>query len=180
MSTVRTLALGALLVVGVAGVSAAQSTTQPTRPDSGFNRRGHRADGQFRRGPGGREGFGFGRDLNLTEAQKTQIKAIRQKYQPQNQALRDRAKPFIDAARAARQKGDTAAVRSNMEKARQVMQSGQSFRTQEQAEIRAILTPEQQAKWDARQKAAADRKAQGGKKGWGRKRAATPPASESS
>jgi Spy/CpxP family protein refolding chaperone len=179
MSTVRTLALGALLVAGVAGVSAAQSTTQPTRPDSGFYRRGHRADGQFRRDRGGREGFGFGRDLNLTEAQKTQIKAIRQKYQPQNQALRDRAKPFIDAARAARQKADTAAVRSNMEKARQVMQSGQSIRTQEMAEIRAILTPEQQAKWDAHQKAAADRRAQGGKKGWGRKRSAVPPAVKS-
>ncbi len=182
MSTVRTLALGALLVVGVAGVSAAQSTTTPpTRPDSGFYRRGPRPDGQFRRGPGGREGLGFGRDLNLTEAQKTQIKAIRQKYQPQNQALRDRAKPFMDAARAARQKGDTAASRSNMEKARQVMESGQSVHTQELAEIRAILTPEQQAKWDAHQKAAAERRAQGGKsgkRGWGRK-GAVPPAVKS-
>jgi len=56
-----------------------------------------------------------------------------------------------------------------MEKAKQVMQSGQSFRTQEQAEIRAILTPEQQAKFDAQQKAAAERRAQGGKKGWGHK-----------
>ena len=176
MSKARTLALGTLLVVGVAGVSAAQSTTQPTRPDSGSYRRGHRADGHFRRDRVGREGFGFGRDLNLTEAQRTQIKAIRQKYQPQNQALHDRAKPFLDAARAARQKGDTAAVRSNKEQARQVMQSGQSIRTQELAEIRAILTPDQQAKWDARQKAAADRRAEGAKKGWGRKRAATPPA----
>ena len=39
MSTVRILALGALLVVGFAGVSAAQSTTTPpTRPDSGLYR----------------------------------------------------------------------------------------------------------------------------------------------
>jgi hypothetical protein len=55
----------------------------------------------------------------------------------------------MDAARAAHQKGDTVAARTNMEKARQVMQGGQSFRTQENAEIRAILTPDQQAKWDA-------------------------------
>src|SRR5205823_12221991 len=124
MSTVRTLALGALLVVGVAGVSAAQSTTTPpTRPNSALYRRGPRPNGEFRRGPGGREGFGFGRDLNLTEAQRTQIKTIRQKYQPQNQALRDRAKPFMDAARAARQKGDTAGFRSTLETAHQVMQS---------------------------------------------------------
>jgi Spy/CpxP family protein refolding chaperone len=172
MSTVRTLALGALMVFGVAGVSAAQSSATPKpRAD------GARPEGQFRRGPGGgREGRGFGRDLNLTDAQKAQMKAIRQKYQPQNQALNDRAKPFMEAARTARQKGDTVAARTNMEKARQVMQSGQSFRAQEQAEIRAILTPEQQAKFDARAKVAAERRAKGGKKGWGHKRAAAPPA----
>ncbi len=175
MSTVRTLALGALMVFGVAGVSAAQSSAPPkSRADNGYHR-GHRPDGQFRRGPGGgREGFG--RDLNLTDAQKAQIKAIRQKYQPQNQALRDRAKPFMEAARTARQKGDTAAFRSNMEKARQVTQSGQSIRTQEQAEIRAILTAEQQAKFDAHQKAASERRAKGGKRGWGRKGPGAPPA----
>jgi len=95
MSTVRTLALGALMVCSVAGVSAAQSSVTPKTPsDSGYHRRGPRPDGQFRKGPGGgREGRGFGRDLNLTDAQKTQIKAIRTKYQPQNQALRDRSKP---------------------------------------------------------------------------------------
>jgi Spy/CpxP family protein refolding chaperone len=164
MSIVRTLALGALMVVGVAGVSSAQSATAPrTRPDSA-----RRAEG-FRRG---REGFAFGRDLNLTEAQKAQIKTIRQKYQPQNEALRTQAKPYMDAARAARQKGDTAAFRSNMQKARQVMQGGQSYRTQEMNEIRGILTPAQQAKWDANQKAAADRRAKGGEKGWRHKKSA--------
>jgi periplasmic protein CpxP/Spy len=159
MSSVRTLALGALMIVGVAGVSAAQSaTTPPSRgPRSGQL--------QGRRGPGGGE---FGRDLNLTDAQKAQIKTIRSKYQPQNEALRTQAKPFMDAARAARQKGDTAAARSNMEKARQVMQGGQSYRTQETAEIRAILTPEQQAKFDARQKKMSER-GKGDHKGWGKK-----------
>jgi periplasmic protein CpxP/Spy len=175
MSIVRTLALGALMVCGVAGVSAAQSSAAPkTRADSGYHRRGDRPDGQLRRGPGGREGRGFGRDLNLTDAQKAQIKAIHQKYEPQNKALRDRAKPFKEAARTARQKGDSVAFRTNMEKARQVMQSGQSFRTQEQAEIRAILTPDQQAKFDAHQKAAAERRAKGGEKGWGKRRGAPP------
>ena len=162
MSTVRILALGALMLVGVAGVSAAQSTVTPRRPDAGSYRRG---------GPGGREGFG--RDLNLTDAQKAQIKAIRQKYQPQNDALRAQAKPFMDAARDARQKGDTAAFRTNMEKAHQVMQNA-SYRTQEQAEIRAILTPEQQAKFDAHAK----QRAEGGRKGWGRKDKGTPPAAK--
>jgi Spy/CpxP family protein refolding chaperone len=165
MSSVRTLALGALMIVGVAGVSAAQSTTTPpTRgPRSGQM--------QDRRGGGGE----FGRDLNLTDAQKAQIKAIRQKYQPQNEALRAQAKPFMDAARAARQKGDTVGFRTNIEKAHQVMQGGQSFRTQENAEIRAILTPDQQAKWDARQKNMAER-GKGGHKGWGKKGKTAPAA----
>ena len=154
MSTVRTLALGALMVFGVAGVSVAQTPTNPgARADSGNHRRGPRP----------------GRDLNLTEAQKAQIKTIHQKYQPQNQALRDRAKPFMDAARTARQNRDSVAVRTNMEKARQVMQSGQSFRTQEKAEIRAILTAEQRVKFDAHEKAVAERRARGGEKGWGGK-----------
>jgi Spy/CpxP family protein refolding chaperone len=161
MSTVRTLALGALMLVGVAGVSAAQSTAAPRRTEAG----------SYRRGPGGREGFG--RDLNLTDAQKAQIKAIRQKYQPQSEALRAQAKPYMDAAKAARQKGDTAAVRSNMAQARQVMQNA-SYRTQEQAEIRGILTPEQQAKFDAHAK----ERAQGGHKGWGHKGKGEKPATK--
>ncbi len=161
MSTVRTLALGALMLVGVAGVSAAQSTGTPRRAEAG----------SYRRVPGGREGFG--RDLDLTDAQKAQIKAIRQKFQPQNEALRTQAKPYMEAARAARQKGDSVAFRTNMEKAHQVMQNS-SFRTQQQAEIRAILTPEQQAKFDAHAK---DR-AQGGHKGWGHKGKGAKPAAK--
>jgi protein CpxP len=152
----RSLALGALMLVGVAGISAAQSATAPQKADSGFHRRGPRAGGEMR----GRE---FGRDLNLTDAQKAQIKTIREKYKPQNEAARTQAKPFMEAAKAARQKGDTAAFRSNIEKARQV---GQSVRTQETAEIRNVLTPEQRAKFDAK---VAQRGAKGVHKGWGRK-----------
>jgi Spy/CpxP family protein refolding chaperone len=111
----------------------------------------------------------------LTDAQKAQIKTIRAKYQPQNEALRTQAKPFMDAARTARQKGDTVAARTNMEKARQVMQGGQNIRTQENGEIRAILTPDQQAKWDANQKKMAER-GKAGHKGWGKKGKTAPAA----
>jgi len=167
MSSVRTLALGALMIVGVAGVSAAQSTTTPpTRTQRSGEMQGRRGGGR-----------GFGADLNLTEAQKAQIKTIRAKYKPQNEALRTQAKPFMEAARAAHQKGDTVAARTNMEKARQVMQGGQTFRNQENAEIRAILTPDQQAKWDANQKKMAER-GKAGHKGWGRK-GKTAPATKS-
>src|SRR5919109_3935512 len=159
--SVRTLALGALMFAGVAGVEAAQSTaapSTPSRPDSGMYRRGPRAGGEFRgrRGPG-RDFFA---DLNLTDAQKTQIKAIRDKYKTQFQTLRTQQKPLIDAARAARQKGDTAAFRTNMEQARNL---AQPLRTQEMNEIRNVLTPDQRVKFDARQKEMADRRGKWGK-----------------
>jgi len=158
--SVRTLALGALMLVGAAGVAAAQSTPAPqARPDSGLYRRGARAGGEFRGRKGGRD---FAADLNLTDAQKTQIKAIRDKYKTQFQSLRTQQKPLIDAARAARQKGDTATFRSDMQKAREL---GQPLHTQEMNEIRNVLTPEQQAKFDARQNEMANRRGKWGKKG---------------
>jgi Spy/CpxP family protein refolding chaperone len=157
--SVRTLALGALMLVGAAGVAAAQSTATPTRPDSGAYRRGARAHGEFARRGGGRD---FYADLNLTAAQKTQIKTIREKYKTQFQSLRTQQKPLMDAARAARQKGDTATFRSDMQQARAL---SQPIQTQENNEIRNILTPEQQVKFDARQKEMANRRAMGGK-GW--------------
>jgi Spy/CpxP family protein refolding chaperone len=55
------------------------------------------------------------------------------------------------------------------------MQGGQSYRTQEMAEIRTILTPDQQAKFDARQKSMAER-GKGGHKGWSKKGKTAPAA----
>jgi Spy/CpxP family protein refolding chaperone len=159
--SVRTLALGALMLVSAAGVAAAQSTATPARPDSGAYRRGPRAGGEFRaRREGGRD---FLADLNLTDAQKTQIKAIRDKYKTQLQSIRTQQKPLMEAARAARQKGDTAAFRTNMERARDL---AQPIRTQEMNEIRNVLTPAQQAKFDARQKEMGNRRGKYGKKEW--------------
>src|SRR5262245_64286733 len=51
-----------------------------------------RPNGDFRGGPGPRDGLGlgpFGRDLNLTEDQKTQIKKIQETFRESNKALFD-------------------------------------------------------------------------------------------
>ena len=151
MSAIRTFALAAVAAAALAGSAQAQSTTATPGNQPVAGQRGHG------RGRGAQRG-GF-KDLNLTDAQKAQIKAIRTRYKDQNKAARDQAKPFIDAARAARQKGDTAAFRSNMEKARQVSSGA---RAQELNEIRAVLTPEQRTKFDA---AAAQRKEKFEKRG---------------
>jgi Spy/CpxP family protein refolding chaperone len=97
--------------------------------------------------------MGLYKDLNLTAAQKAQIKAIHTRYQPQFKTARDQAKPYMDAARVARQKGDSATARADMLKARDVMKSTAAVRTQEMTEVRATLTPAQQAKLDAKIKA---------------------------
>src|SRR5438046_860745 len=107
MSAIRNFALAALAAGALAGSAQAQ----------GIERGGGRGDR-----------IGAFRGLNLTDSQKTQIEAIHKKYQPQLQASREQAKPFMEAARIARQKGDTAAFRANIEKARQ---AGSGIRQQE-------------------------------------------------
>jgi Spy/CpxP family protein refolding chaperone len=95
-----------------------------------------------RRGPGHR----MFADLNLTDNQKAQIKAIHEKYKDQFTAARTAAKPDFDAARAAKARGDTAAARASFLKARKAMAPIQQ---QEMTDIRNVLTDAQRQKLDA-------------------------------
>lgn len=87
-------------------------------------------------------------ELNLTDTQKAQVKTIHAKYEPQIKAEREKMRPQMDAARAARAKGDTSAVRADRANSRDSMGPMQQIRQQEMAEVRAILTPAQQQKFD--------------------------------
>lgn len=126
MSAIRNFALAAVAAAALAG--SAQAQGQPMRGHGRAEMQGHFAN------------------LNLTEAQKTQIKAIHTKYQAQLKASREQAKASMTAARTARQKGDTAAFRANMEKARQL---STALHEQEMNEVRAVLTPAQRAQADS-------------------------------
>src|SRR6266513_6093261 len=151
MQRINAAALGAALLIGIAGVAGAQA--QSTQPPAGKI--------QSQRGPGaeGRRGFGRGRgfgglakDLNLTDAQKSQLKTIHAKYRPQMEAIRTQYKSQFDNIRALRQKGDTAGARAAFEKIRGDIQSKSlSIRNQENADIRNVLTAEQRTKFDAAQ-----------------------------
>jgi Spy/CpxP family protein refolding chaperone len=104
---------------------------------------------------GGRQGPGHHGDrmlagLNLTDAQKAQIKSIHAKYKAQLSGSQSAVKPDLAAARAARQRGDTAAARAAFEKARVAMQANRPVREREMAEVRNILTTEQRQTLDAR------------------------------
>jgi len=146
--TIKRLALGAVaaavIVAGFAGVHAAaqnENTNPPPRP---FMGRGM--------GPGGPGMMGMlprlGRVLELTDAQKDQIKAIAQSHKDEWKALADRARAAHQALGAAvtadtvddtliRQKSaDVAAVDADMAVAR----------AHAHAEVMQILTADQKAK----------------------------------
>lgn len=118
-------------------------------------RGGHRGHGMAReagRGHGtGIRGMEFMRDLNLTETQRTQVRAIHEKYQPQVWTIHERAETEFAATRDARQRGDTAAVRAALQRTRQSTEAQLStVHEQMSREVRAILTAEQRAKIDTR------------------------------
>lgn len=171
MTTAKRLGLGigaGLLALVSAGVYAsAQNTNGGPRPFSG------------RMGPGGPGGPGRGgpmmllRGLDLTDAQKDQVKSLMQSHAEERKALGDRARAAHQALQAAitadsldealirQRSADVAAVDADMAVA--------EARTH--AEVWQILTPEQKAKAKEFQAKAQERMKngpQGGPRGRGR------------
>ena len=161
MSKIKTAALSAAAVIGLAVLAGAQTPAKPDAGNRGVDRGGrHGQMNGMRRGGMRRERGRFGgeghlmKDLNLTDAQKSTIKAIHEKYQPQFKTLREQGRTQFESLRSTRQKGDTsAATRQRFQQQReQFRQRADALRQQEQNEIRAVLTAEQRAKWDAARK----------------------------
>ena len=114
MKAIRIATLAAALCVGMTSVAAAQGT-EP------------QGQGQ---GRGGGMGGLLLKDINLTDAQKAQVKTIRDKYVPQLQELRK-------SAQATGGPPDEA-TRTKMT----------DIQNKQTTEIRAILTADQQATFD--------------------------------
>jgi len=153
MTKIRS-ALFALVVAGTAGV-AATAGAQSSAPVTGQRIERSHADsarwkGRKARGERAERGDrGALRGVKPTDAQKAQIKAIHDKYQAQFKSYRESMKPAMEEAKAARQRGDTAAARAAFAKTAGSREQAQALRSQESAEIRAILTPDQQKTFDA-------------------------------
>jgi Spy/CpxP family protein refolding chaperone len=126
MKVIRIATLGFALCAGFTSVAAAQGQPEP------------QGQGEMRRGGGGMGGMLL-KDITLTDAQKAQIKTIRDKYVPQQMELRKTAQgtggPPDEATR------------------------GKMMDLQEKqaAEIRAILTADQQKVFDGNLKDMRDR-----------------------
>lgn len=122
---------------GPRGMKGGHGMAMKGRPGRGFGRPG--------------AGMDFLRGLKLTETQRTQVRAIHEKYQPQMKTIHDRARAEFEATREARQRGDTAAVRAALQRSRQSTESQLStLHEQMFREVRGVLTAEQRAKVDAK------------------------------
>lgn len=132
MHSLRTVALGATLVFGLAAAAGAQSTQGAERGSDRAGEQGRK--GGRMRGPG----RALLRGIELSTAQREQLRAIQQRYRPQHDSLRTRLRD----ARRAEQRPDSAtraAWRTQM----------QTLMTRQHSEIRAVLTPDQQKTFDA-------------------------------
>jgi len=131
--TSTAMALGLALSFGAVGVVSAQATQQPQRTEQGER-------GWHRGGPG----KGLMKGINLTDAQKAKLKELRKSEQ--SGAGNEQFRKAMADARAARQRGDTAAARAQMQALRPQMEQA---RERQVAAMRSVLTPDQQKQFDA-------------------------------
>jgi Spy/CpxP family protein refolding chaperone len=143
MIRIRTAVLALALTAGAGSVAAAQTTT-PDRPQRDRAEMGRHRGGRGDRGMGG-----LMKGVNLTDAQKTQGRQIREKYKPQFQSLREAMRPAKKEIRDARQRGDSAAAKAAWDRTADNRAKMKTLREQEIAELRAILTPAQRTTFDA-------------------------------
>jgi Spy/CpxP family protein refolding chaperone len=126
-------ALGLALSFGAVGIAAAQAPQQQPQ------QREHAGRG-WRKGPGGE----LLKGITLSPEQKAKLQELRKGER--NSASREQFRKTMADARAARQRGDTAAAKAQMQALRTQMEQAQEHRL---ATIRSILTPDQQKTFDA-------------------------------
>lgn len=133
----KSVLMGLGLALSLAGTVAAQQGQEGQRP------RGERG-GQFEGRRGGPDGLLL-KDIELTEGQRTQIAQLNKTQRDKMDANREKSRGQFEDVRAARERGDTAAVRKAMQQRRQAMEQE---RTQHIAAIRNVLTVQQRVQFD--------------------------------
>jgi Spy/CpxP family protein refolding chaperone len=144
MSKIRSMVVGLLVVVSAAGIAEAQAP----QPERGARQRGEA--GRGRRGGIEQRGMrALFRNINLTEAEKTNLKAVGQKYRSQFESIRQSMRPDMEAARAARQRGDSAGARAALARTADERAQIQALTDRMHVDARAALAPEHRAQFDA-------------------------------
>ena len=114
-------------------------------------------------GRGGKHG-GLLRGLNLSAAEKANVKAVHAKYSAQSKQMRESLRPAMQEARADRQKGDTAAARAVLERTKNSREALRGVMEQQRTEMRAALSPANQKQFDANVQQAAASRGKGGRR----------------
>ena len=128
-------------ITTAAAVLALSATLAIAGPHEGKNGKG----GKHGRGEFGQRFFA---KLNLTDAQKTQVRDLSKSFREQNRVFFEQAQQTRRDFKAAKQAGDTAraeALKGTMQSQRAEMKSRHETLT---AQILTVLTPEQRAQYE--------------------------------
>jgi Spy/CpxP family protein refolding chaperone len=168
MKLIRSTLAAGLLSMGAVAVVSAQTASAGAHAHGQAGRAGV-AGGRGQRGPAfGRGGAGAAlRGIQLSDAEKANLKSVRAKYEAQNKAIREQFKASVGGTRPAR--GDTAAIRAMREKNAPLRDQMKTLALAERADIRAALSSANQAKFDANVKKMEARLAKRADKGKGRR-----------
>jgi Spy/CpxP family protein refolding chaperone len=139
-----------VLGTALALVAAREATAQTPAPADTARRQGEvrasqRVRGEKMRGAGLK---GLFRGIDLTQAQRDQMKTVKEKYRGQFQTLRESLKPDLKAVREARQRGDTVAAGAAWDRTNTGRERMRALMEQQQNEVRGLLTAEQQQTFD--------------------------------
>lgn len=122
-----------------------------------------------KRGKGGRGGHELGerfaQKLNLSDAQKQQIKDAQASFRNENKAFFDQVRDTRRQIREAKEAGDAARAEQLKATAKSQHERMKALRTEHRQRILALLTPEQRTQWEALK---ADRQGKRGQRGQGR------------
>ena len=144
----------------MAAVATLSASLAFAAPHDGFKGGRH-----GRGGRGGELGQRMAEKLNLTDAQKQQIKALNQSFRDSNKAFFENARALHQQFRDAKQANDTAkleALKPQLDAQRAQMKQ---LHDAQQAKIVSLLTPEQRTQWEALKAQREQRRAERGPRG---------------
>ena len=143
-----------VLVVAVVATTATIAGAQIGRPGAAREQRA---------GHAGRNGLLRG--ITLSDAERSKLKERHARYGTEGKVLRASLKPAMQEARAARQKGDTAAARAVFERTKGDREKVKALMDRQKSDLRAALSPEHQKQFDANARLVSQRRAEGAKRG---------------
>lgn len=136
----KSIFVGIGLALSVAGTAIAQAPQDGKRPARGERGTAGAAEGR----QGGPDGMLL-KGITLSEGQRTQIAQLRATQREQMKARGQQGRGQAGDVRAARERGDTAALRKAMEQRHAALQQE---RSQHVAAIRNLLTADQRVQFD--------------------------------